>query len=189
MRVAFLALGLLTACTASTVGTGSSSGNSGVDSNQPTQSGGTTAQLPSAGDSNVDTGGTSEFDALFDAPSSSSTTDTVKGLWAGSFGYNRADVRLKIESGRITAAIRCSTGHTAGVAVTAKASDTSIRVLESKSSSNGSCTVQFRPVTIEKCATNEYDCFDLADGTLRFGAALFEDQVTAPDPSFTKLSD
>ncbi len=186
MRALAPFLFVLVGCTASAVGTQTSS--KGSSGSEPTGSG-SVATLPAANDGTEST----EFDALFDAPASSKTTATVRGIWAGSFGYSQADVRVKIEGSSITAAMRCNNRTTVGVTVAAKVTETSIRVLESKASGTGfsSCSVSFKPVSIPKCAnTNDIGCFTADDAILEFsGEWLFQDSQTGPDPSFTKLSD
>lgn len=138
------------------------------------------------------------YDALFAAPDTKATPGTIHGLWSGSI--DSADLRMKLEPSKLTVAVRCG-GSTAGVAIAAEVSETSIKTLESGTVKAGGCTVQVHPVEVKACTKpNGPDCFAIYEATklrLRVDVFTLEQDVPAergqgPSPGaipFTKLSD
>jgi hypothetical protein len=168
-----LALFVLVAC--SSTATGSSPGT-GSDPNAP--GGGTT---PPA---------SSEFDALFQPPNPSAkvTGNSLFGLWAETGSGSSQDIRLKISDVSFTRAVRCDEGsqgtETVGVTATARVSNSSIELLETKSavSASKSCGVGVKVSQLTSCiGSSTYDCFELSGTQL---TAYFDYPQT-----FLKLSD
>lgn len=126
------------------------------------------------------------WENLFEAPSTAAkSSDTLLGLWAGSdtVGSADADVRMKIESDRVTFATKCRFKDgailTVGAAVGARTSADKVVILESKNAESRRgelfCRMKLAPRTL---------IFDIHDG----GALVRAD---SPPGSFTltKLSD
>ena len=179
---------LLSACTSTVIGEGTSSGGTG----NPDDSSGTTAGGGSSFSQPKDPSGSSEYDALFGAPETTTLTEnSLGGLWAGEYGSN--DMRLRITASSLTLAIRCTSEPgkpTFGTEIALQASSTSFRILESKdvSSPMGYCSLQARPLTLTRCET-DYDssCFYLSGTTLTFNAS--SSSFTGSTSDFVKLSD
>jgi hypothetical protein len=216
MRLAPTALLLATtalmACSGKTTGTGIGSAPGGSKSGFIETDGGTCPD-PSVGCEYTDPGTaidggkssalptTSEYDVLFTTPASTTVTSTsLDGVWAGAMSNTEDDVRLVITPSKITIAVRCNSrlpGHstTFGLSVNAVTSSTSIRTLESKTASGGSCSISIRPQTMARCSTGSGStvCFDLTESGLDFGPnPLFSgDGSTSygPEATFTKLTD
>ncbi|HEY2365312.1 MAG TPA: hypothetical protein VGH87_02960 [Polyangiaceae bacterium] len=90
-------------------------------------------------------GGSGGYDDLFGAPVVTTTTpDTIEGLWGGSADVSVAtlDYRVVITDGSVTFASRCNfvdgTKETVGVTVAASASSTDVLVKQSASDAAGS---------------------------------------------------
>ena len=198
---------VLAACTAqgstTTVqGPGGTSGSAPF----PDLDGGTT-------DGGTTTGsGATDYEALFGPPASTTTTpNTLTGLWAGTAGYGSTgtDTRMQFTSTSIVIAEKCGT-QTVGLTAVARVTASSIKTLESKSASptstgstsgatkSGSgCSLKVTPLEIPRCtSTVESDanyqstmldsgCFFLAGTKLTF----FSSQVFIGDAKLTKLSD
>ena len=104
-------------------------------------------------------GGGGGYEDLFGAPVVTTTTpDTIEGLWGGSanIATTSLDYRVMITDGSVTFASRCifadGTKETVGVTVAASASDTDIVVKQSASDAAGSgehaCRIEATPVDL-----------------------------------------
>ena len=139
-----------------------------------------------------------EVAALFAPPESDSVTPgSIFGIWATANGASSED-RLQITKSTLTLARKCALdGRIAYVRAKIRVSDTSITVLESKSTrmappnpSTGSCIFELRldVEELRRCDPNDpyasYDCFDV-EGTTLTGLAL----PLAPSAEWIKLSD
>lgn len=192
MRLASLMLLLsITACSGTGVGTGTGTSGSSGSSSSTTDTGGTT----SSGGTDTSTPDTSAYDALFDAPASTTTTDgAVTGVWAGTLGQYD-DVRLQISAGTVRIAMRCDgkTG-TSGMDVPALVTSSEIKILASKSFGQAftTCSMSTAPQDIPACSSaNDIGCFTLAGTSLDFvGVALFTtSDYEGESGRFLKLSD
>lgn len=185
-----LAVSFLFACTSTVTGTGSSSsgGSGSPSSSEGTATGGGTNTKTPSGETPSDT---SEYEALFGPPESTSLTEnSIGGLWAGQTSSN--DLRLKFTASSITIAMKCRTS-TIGTKIAAQVSGTAIRIVESQQigAEYDSCSIKVRPLSIPKCeSSTTYDCFIVDGSTLYFqGATLFTAGGYSPSSGFTKLSD
>ncbi len=198
---------VLAACTAqgstTTVqGPGGTSGSAPF----PDLDGGTT-------DGGTTTGsGATDYEALFGPPASTTTTpNTLTGLWAGTAGYGSTgtDTRMQFTSTSIVMAEKCGT-QTVGLTAVARVTASSIKTLESKSASPTStgstsgatkagagCSLKVTPLEVVRCtsitdsnAQLESDsitggCFFLSGTKLSF----YDSTALAGAAKLTKLSD
>jgi len=104
-------------------------------------------------------GGGGAYDDLFGAPVVTTTTpDSIEGLWGGSADVSVAslDYRVVITDGAVTFANRCNfadgTTETVGVKVAASASSTDVLVKQSASDAAGSgahaCRIEATPADL-----------------------------------------
>ncbi len=104
-------------------------------------------------------GGGGGYDDLFGAPVVTTTTpDSIEGLWGGSAELSAAslDYRVVITDGSVTFASRCTfadgTTETVGVTVAASASSTDVLVKQSASDAAGSgehlCRIEATPADL-----------------------------------------
>lgn len=200
---AFAFASLVAGCSGSVTGTGGpdpgtgqnrETGFDGADTTTDGTSSQGGAKLPTNENGNSDPGTStpSEWDAMFEAPTSSKSTDNViTGLWAGSTYY--ADIRMQLTTGKITIAAKCGNQPATGLEVTAQVSFNTIKILASKStgSPGSSCGLEVKPKSIPRCSeTKDMECFTLEGSSLSFVAVWpFEAGGTGPDSAFTKLSD
>ncbi len=212
MRLAMTALLLaataLTACSGKTTGTGTGS----LPGAPPPQgavvdNAGDCAAVPPATCDTSPSGGAKKttptptvYDPLFAYTSAdtSTTPDSITGLWSGAATFGNDDVRLLITSSEITIALRCKDTSgpavTVGLTVNAVVSSTGIRVLDSKSAGTSPCQIVVRPQSMDRCSTGSgsLSCFDM-DGTgLDFHTAELFTGIgsldEAPAPRFEKLN-
>jgi len=170
-------------CTASGSSTviSSGGGDSGVDggSDNPFESdGGTTTTKDSGGTQSTD------YEALFGPPASSSTTpDSLLGLWAGT-GVNGQDMRIQFAKSSIVVALKCFGDAAIGTSIASSVSSGSIKTLESKKLGNtSSCGLSITPDELSSCTSATYPCFTL-NGTKLDLANFFQSSG-----QLTKLSD
>jgi hypothetical protein len=200
MRQVFLRLAAATfvlsafaACTAtgSSTSVQGSSGSSGTPLpgfDDSTQADGGTA-LP------TDNTGPIDYASLFGPPASTDATpNSLSGLWAGTDSSSR-DTRITLAGTSIIIANKCGSATT-GVTVVARVTSSSIKTLESKSSTPSSsgtsnCSISITPVESVRCtSTTESDaqyeatnttggCFLLNGTTLKFyGTFLYGTKLT-----------
>lgn len=125
------------------------------------------------------------WDSLFAPPASSTTSDTIFGVWAASdqIGIAKADARFKFEANRLTLASRCrfddGTVLTVGASVAARVTEDKTVILESKEVENRRgtifCRVNASPRTLEYA--------------VRDGRALVHTDNPAGAFTMTKLAD
>lgn len=196
---------VLAACTAqgstTTVqGPGGTSGSAPF----PDLDGGTT-------DGGTTTGsGATDYEALFGPPASTTTTpNTLTGLWAGTAGFGSTDTRMQFTSTSIVIAEKCGT-QTVGLTAVAHVTASSIKTLESKSASPTStgstsgatkagagCSLKVTPLEVARCTSStesdaRYEsesltggCFFLSGTKLSF----YDSTALAGAAKLTKLSD
>jgi hypothetical protein len=154
--------------------------------------------------------GATDYEALFGPPASTSTTpNSLPGLWAGSAGISSADTRVQFSGTSMVVAQKCAS-QAIGLSVVAQVTASSIKTLESKSaapsSSGGSdggiksssiCSLKVVPVEVPRCAsTTDLDaqnestsidggCFFLSGTKLSF----YDSGALIGPAKLTKLSD
>ena len=171
-----LACAVLTACSGTSVGTGT--GDSGAPPSNA-------AAAPPA----------NKFDALFTLPPDApATPDSLNGVWSGWMTKSQQEVRVRIAADGLVLAMLCR-DHTVGVEVAGSVSSASIRALENSSTStSGYCSVIVNRFQIDKCTgqTTPLACFTLSGKTLRFATGksmLNSRDLDYPESTFTKVSD
>ena len=153
--------------------------------------------------------GVTDYAALFGPPASTTTTsNSLTGLWAGTAGFAVNDTRMQFTSTSVLIAEKCGS-DTVGLTVVARVTASSIKTLESKSASptptsgtsgatksSSNCTLHVIPLEITRCtSTNETDaqsesssltsgCFFLSGTKLSF----YDSSALAGSATLTKLS-
>jgi hypothetical protein len=109
-----------------------------------------------------------DYEALFGAPSVSTTTpDSVFGLWAGQTSGN--DMRVRFAKSSITVALKCGSAAAIGGSIAASVSSSAMKTLQSKTIGNlGGCYLQLTPEQIPSCASvgGASSCFTLTGTNL-----------------------
>lgn len=134
-----------------------------------------------------------KFDALFVLPGKPVITpDSVTGVWVGWMTKSQQEFRVRISADGLVLAMQCRTG-TVGVDVAAYVSPTSIRALESRSTStSGYCSMTVSPFQANVCTgTDTFNCFTLSGTTLTFGnsSIVHSLDLDYPERALEKLSD
>lgn len=131
----------------------------------------------------LSSGDSSEFGALYEAPTGTSTA-SIHGLWGGA--AEGIDTRWVLAPDQITLAARCG-ARTVGVEVAAEVSATQIRFLESKQAGSQACFVSTKPLAFVACSTDpvtpKENCFVHAQKQLTIHFSVLDELV------LTKLSD
>jgi hypothetical protein len=175
--------------------------------------------FPGTGDGTTSGGtttepGTTDYAALFGPPASTSaTSNSLNGLWAGTSGYSNADTRLKLSGTSIVIAQKCGS-DAIGIDIVAHVTASSIKTLESKTytpaptTSTGSgtssgtkassaCSLSVMPIEVTRCtSTTDADasyestsldggCFFLSGTKLTF----YSSTGFLSTAKLTKLSD